>query len=211
MTTKEKILQLALDHFNREGYNHVGVRELARNLQISPGNLSYHFPRKEDLLFSLLEEFSRINTSHFTNYFDHTPSLERFLLTMKNILHTQFAYRGIIIGNHFMQQELQTTDRVQYAQTLKKRKNDLRRIFEELIKKGFVSRKYESLEFLQSWMTLFGRFALQEAFLLQKERNEKEVVDYYMTMLCRLLLFLSTEKGRASVKKFLGRPLSMDE
>ena len=207
MNTKSKILTLALEHFNQEGYNHVGVRELARKLNISPGNLSYHFSRKEDILFALLTEFSRKNTDHYLNYFQKAPSLEVFLLMMKNILHTQFGYRGIIIGNHFIQQELQTTDRINYAALQAKRRKDIRTIFIKLIKAGYISRKYSSLDFVESWITLFGRFALHEAFLLHKDRDEKEVVDYYVNMLCQMMMLLSTEKGRSSVKKFKSQHL----
>lgn len=52
--------RLILDHarraFNERGVNVVGVRDLARELGLSPGNLSYHFPTKEALIVALVED-----------------------------------------------------------------------------------------------------------------------------------------------------------
>jgi AcrR family transcriptional regulator len=50
MDTKEKIFKKALKFYNDQGIEYVGVRELAKELNISPGNLAYHFPKKEDLI-----------------------------------------------------------------------------------------------------------------------------------------------------------------
>ena len=47
MNTKDKILEKSLELFNNQGVHNVGVRDIARALEISPGNMSYHFPKKE--------------------------------------------------------------------------------------------------------------------------------------------------------------------
>jgi AcrR family transcriptional regulator len=40
--------------FNEPGVAAVGVREIARDLGLSPGNVSYHYPTKEALLLASL-------------------------------------------------------------------------------------------------------------------------------------------------------------
>ena len=43
MTTKEKIIRTAIDAFNRQSYDSVTLADLAELLNISRGNLAYHF------------------------------------------------------------------------------------------------------------------------------------------------------------------------
>lgn len=52
--TREKILDGLLEAFNETGYSSLSIRQMAHRLNISHGNLRYHFPRKEDVLMTLL-------------------------------------------------------------------------------------------------------------------------------------------------------------
>ncbi|CEQ08919.1 TetR family transcriptional regulator [[Clostridium] sordellii] len=48
--TKEDIILTARDLFNKHGYNSISMRDIANELEISVGNLTYHFKKKEDLI-----------------------------------------------------------------------------------------------------------------------------------------------------------------
>jgi len=56
MTTKEKILAKALTLFNEKGAETVTTRQIAMSLNMSQGNLCYHFPRKEAIIIALYEQ-----------------------------------------------------------------------------------------------------------------------------------------------------------
>jgi AcrR family transcriptional regulator len=56
MDTARRILDHARSAFNERGVGAVGIREIARDLGLSPGNVSYHFPTKERLVSALIEE-----------------------------------------------------------------------------------------------------------------------------------------------------------
>lgn len=51
---KCEILEKAKQLFNQYGYNHVSMRQIADSLNISVGNLTYHFKKKEDLMETIV-------------------------------------------------------------------------------------------------------------------------------------------------------------
>lgn len=54
-TTPERILNTALRLFNQFGVDRVPVYKIAADIGISPGNLTYHFPRKQDIIYQLID------------------------------------------------------------------------------------------------------------------------------------------------------------
>lgn len=59
--TKSRILEAARLLFNEKGFSQVTIRMIALELQMSSGNLNYHFQTREDILealyFEMVEEF----------------------------------------------------------------------------------------------------------------------------------------------------------
>jgi AcrR family transcriptional regulator len=56
---REKILKTARELFNRHGYNEVSMRDISEELEISVGNLTYHFRKKEDLVEAVVLEWHK--------------------------------------------------------------------------------------------------------------------------------------------------------
>ena len=53
---RQEILNKSLTLFNAHGYENVVMRTICNELNISPGNLTYYFPKKIDILTALLKE-----------------------------------------------------------------------------------------------------------------------------------------------------------
>ena len=57
--TAERILAASLELFNRFGEPNTSTSMIAGELRISPGNLYYHYPSKDELINTLFEQFER--------------------------------------------------------------------------------------------------------------------------------------------------------
>ncbi|TNF56111.1 MAG: TetR/AcrR family transcriptional regulator [Burkholderiales bacterium] len=57
--TAERILEVTLELFNRFGEPNVSTTLISAELGISPGNLYYHYPAKDELINALYERFER--------------------------------------------------------------------------------------------------------------------------------------------------------
>ena len=193
MSTREKILLTALKLFNTSGYQEVGVREIARVLDISPGNLSYHFSRKEDILYNLLDQLKETNNAHYTLFANQPPTLENFLLMLKNIFHAQYQYRGVFAGNQVIMQILRDSEHYDYDKNVERRKSNFSRILLHLTEAGQLKTNADDVEFLVAFISMFGRFWIMEAFLGAKLQREDDIINYYLKIFAKeLSLFCHT-------------------
>jgi AcrR family transcriptional regulator len=60
--TAERILEVTLELFNRFGEPNVSTTLISAELGISPGNLYYHYPAKDELINSLFDRYERALT-----------------------------------------------------------------------------------------------------------------------------------------------------
>ncbi|SDH49209.1 TetR/AcrR family transcriptional regulator [Desulfosporosinus hippei] len=59
MDTKREILSMARRLFTEHGYNGVSMRDIAGELNISVGNLTYHFKKKEELIEAIVQDMQK--------------------------------------------------------------------------------------------------------------------------------------------------------
>jgi AcrR family transcriptional regulator len=58
--TRERIVQTSLELFNQLGERSVSTNHIAAHMEISPGNLYYHFPNKQAIIAELFSEYEAL-------------------------------------------------------------------------------------------------------------------------------------------------------
>lgn len=96
MNTKEKILSKALELFNERGYNTITTRHIAAELNISAGNLHYHFRHSEDIIKILFSEL----TLKMDALLNHMKSMER--TTLEDLYRFTFSTCEIFYSYRFI-------------------------------------------------------------------------------------------------------------
>lgn len=98
MKTAEKILLTSLDMFNQHGEANVTCVDIAIQLDISPGNLYYHFKGKEVIVSALftmyLTRTSKILVSPHSQKIDIKSFFHYLLLLLESASLFQFIYRN---------------------------------------------------------------------------------------------------------------------
>ena len=96
--TAERILEVTLELFNRFGEPNVSTTLISAELGISPGNLYYHYPAKEELINSLFNRFEAA-LNELLNASDGVRDVEDawfFLHSLFELIwHYRFLYRDL--------------------------------------------------------------------------------------------------------------------
>src|ERR1041385_4173204 len=61
--TRRQVLDAALDCFSRCGYRSTTIKQIAEAAKVSTGNVYHHFPDKEAIFRTLLDEYAQITST----------------------------------------------------------------------------------------------------------------------------------------------------
>lgn len=95
MKTRERILKHSLALFNEKGEPCVTTMDIAQELNISPGNLYYHFKGKENILNVLFEHLSQHLKPRLEELEDSLVGVENQPLVLQALYETLWDYRFI--------------------------------------------------------------------------------------------------------------------
>jgi len=98
--TRQRILDTSLAMFNAQGEPHVTTNHIADELEISPGNLYYHFRNKDDIIEQLFVRYEERMDAALTPPSGRLPGLEDIWLQLHLVFECiwdhRFLYRDLV-------------------------------------------------------------------------------------------------------------------
>ena len=201
MKTKERILRTAKDLFNQQGMYKTGVRDIACTLEISPGNLSYHYSRRQDLLMALLEEYRSINDQILGDYHAGPCSLEGYLHTLSGLLKHAHDYRGILLCLDEIRSLLGKEQ--DYAQAEQDNREVINRNLAELEQAGYLDFSIFDKEFMIDFLAFFQRCWILEAMVSYPHFTKDKLIRRYMRFVAIQFAEIATLKGQRALGEWL--------
>ncbi|WP_313918853.1 TetR/AcrR family transcriptional regulator [Tahibacter sp.] len=98
--TRERILETALVMFNSQGEPNVTTNHIADELEISPGNLYYHFRNKDDIVEQLFTAYETRMDEALKVPEERLPNLEDIWMQLHRVFECmwdfRFLYRDLV-------------------------------------------------------------------------------------------------------------------
>lgn len=120
-STRERILDAALDIFSHKGYHDTRLDEIAEESQTSKGSIYFHFPNKERLFLALVDQFADLLERRVTTAIAEYPAgMRRVRIALETTLETFGKYRrpakillvqAVGLGTTFEAKRLEINDR----------------------------------------------------------------------------------------------------
>lgn len=204
METKERILQKALSLFNTYGSESVTVRQIAKELDISHGNLCYHYPSTDDIVqalyMRLVAELDALILRGGRTVDVNLPAvIEMTRLTFEKL----YEYRFILLDFVHIMRRIPTI-KAHYRQLTVMRQLQFQYIVAELVKKGVFRPPLTEMQY-NHWIhsaILFGDFWLSSAEILYQGKEQDKVKTYHNFFINLTIPYL-TERGFEEIKAFL--------
>ncbi len=91
--TSERIVQNSLELFNQQGERSISTNHIAAHMEISPGNLYYHFPNKQAIISVLFSEYEALVDSFLRPPQGRAATVEDKRFYLKELLSAMWGYR----------------------------------------------------------------------------------------------------------------------
>lgn len=197
--TRDRILQTSLTLFNALGEPNVTTLLISDELDISPGNLYYHFKSKGDIVGELFDAFEDEMLDLITVPDDVDISLEQhgfFLhLLFEAIARYRFIYQDLV-------NILSRYDRLQgrFRKLLKKKDRAFRTICDSLHRQGLMTTNAQELDALCQQLTLTACYWISYDSLSHlQDRDDVDPARGVFQMLHVLAPYLNDE-ARADIE-----------
>jgi AcrR family transcriptional regulator len=168
MKTKDKILLTSLTLFNEQGERNVSTNHIAAALDISPGNLYYHFRNKNQIVYQLflqyqsqVQGFMIIPAGRDITFQDKVSYLEAILNSMWDY---RFLHRDL---HHLLQDDEQL--RLAYREFSCRTVADGRKILLSMVDSGVLQASSEQIDalILNIWVLVVSWSSFLQSISIQ--------------------------------------------
>jgi AcrR family transcriptional regulator len=167
MKTSERILEASLTLFNTQGERQVTTNHIAAHINMSPGNLYYHFRNKQEIILALFKRHEADLSSALTIPTDRPFTIADKAALLEQLFAAQWSYRFIYRERHYLAEdnsELAEENRRFFAENIQ-RTDILHQIMAE---SGLIiaTKQEQHALSINAWIIMASWFSFSQAFLV---------------------------------------------
>ncbi|USD39517.1 MULTISPECIES: TetR/AcrR family transcriptional regulator [Ferrimonas] len=174
MGTRERILETSLALFNHQGSGNVTSLDIAAELEISPGNLYYHYKGKEEIIAQLFKECELAVGKLLARLDLDAISEQEYWVFLNSLLRVCLHYRFLFLD--FQAIEQSTVGNRGNQRLIKQLRNFTAHSLSALQKKNLVEMSAQQRFELADNLFLLGLSWLCFETTLGPEKEEEEMV-----------------------------------
>jgi AcrR family transcriptional regulator len=199
--TRERILELSLKLFNEIGEPNVTTTTIAEEMQISPGNLYYHFRNKDDIINSIFAQFEGEIERRMQFLEQKRPTIDEvwlYLQQMSDFLWTyRFFYRDL---NDLLARN--RTLELHFKQIIGHKVRFARDLCEHLVKDGEMAASAAEISVISTNMGLIATYWLSYQFVMNPRKyNDQEAIGHELHQASQQILSIIAPYLRGHSRK----------
>ncbi|MBK6952770.1 MAG: TetR family transcriptional regulator [Crocinitomicaceae bacterium] len=189
-------MDTALNLFNEKGLAQVSLRTIAESMRISPGNLTYHFKKREEIVEALYYEFVAEVEERFEEMNLSEIKLNLVFDLILMLTETRLKYRFLMRDFTTLIAENPSIKK-HYVAVIKKRKSQSMGIFDHLIEQKILrpAELENEYEHLYERIQILGNFWITSA-LMQGNKMTNATVERNFEMVVQIMYPYLTNKGK---------------
>lgn len=189
--TRERILELSLRLFNEFGEPNVNTTVIAEEMNISPGNLYYHFRNKDDIINCIFQQFEREIDRLLTVPTERTSNVEDAWLFLHVLFELIWKYRffyrdlnNLLINNRTLE--------LRFKSLLAQKVRTARWLVDGLAALGSLRASRAEMDALATNMVVVATYWLSYQYVMNPRRfSEPEVVGRSVALGCYQVMALT--------------------
>lgn len=205
VSTREMILRRSLELINTKGMVDFRIDTLATSLGLSPGNITYHFSRKEDICVALweqyLEEYGQVVRS-LTTLLD----IKQLYLLNRISINLNYKYRGVVV---FRSADLGAMNRDMEAGRVNEEEHFAiaRRVMTLLGQNGYLDKAAteDIIEGTHTYHYIMMRWCINFAYQAYKPEEVESKLDYLALMALHAIYPTLSKKGQDEFAEILAK------
>jgi AcrR family transcriptional regulator len=183
--TRQRILDASLAMFNGQGEPNVTTNHIADELEISPGNLYYHFRNKDDIIEQLFQRYEERMDSALLAPEGRLPNLEDIWLQLHLVFECIWDYRflyrdlvDILSRNRHL--------RLRFARILKRAAGNATTVMRGLVQAGVMRASAREVDSTATNILVIATFWLNYASV-RGDRDERESIRFGIVQVMMLV------------------------
>ncbi len=186
MKTRDRILHTSLLLFNEEGEPNTTTVDIANELDISPGNLYYHFKGKDVIIAELFSQFEQGIGEILSAPVDKPLGVEDNWFYLYVVFEEMYSYRFFYLNLSDLLERYPELKR-RYRRIVKQKREAIHAVLVTLTQDAIVSMEDEEVDALEGNMVLLLNHWLTHDHLIHDERPPAHIIHQGVYQLMSML------------------------